>query len=169
MRDRSKPSRYDLTGKKDRQADNMRELHEKLGQTAKDLTTVRGLLAQLDLDGGTAEGADEIEQSVDRTENVTEEVFDRDDEVLEREHGDGESFQSELTERKETSEGNLGRITDATAPLETRETIDQIREGKEAALRDVDFLHDLVQRAMESLQESEDFQEDLRGVRTGGG
>jgi hypothetical protein len=158
-----------LSEQKDRQADNMRELHEKLEQKAKDLTTVRGLLAQLDLDGGTAEGANEIEQAVDRTENVTEEVFDQDDTELEREHSEGTSFQSELTERKETSEGNLGRITDATAPLETRETIDQIREGKEAALRDVDFLQDLVQRAMESLKESEDIQQDLRGIRTSGG
>jgi len=146
----------------------MRELHEKLEKKAKDLTTVRQLLDGLDLDGGTAEGADAIQESVDGAEKVTEDVFDQDDAELEREHGEGESFQSEIAERKETSESNLGRITDITAPLETRETIDKIRESKEAALQEVDFLQDLVQRAMESLEESKEIEKDLRNIRTDG-
>lgn len=166
-RDRS--TRNELTDRKDQQTEDMRELRDKLEKKAEDLATVRRLLEELDLDGGTSDGAAEIEESVDRAERVTEEVFDQDDKALDQIHADAEGYQSELTERKETSESNLGRISDVTAPLETQETIDQIREGKEAALRDVDFLQDLLQRAMDALEESENVQNDLRDMRGSGG
>ncbi len=169
MRDRSKPSRQGLTETKDRRADTMHELHEKLEKKAKDLTKVRQLLEGLDLDGGTAEGADAIQESVDEAEKVTEEVFDQDDAELAREHDEGESFKSEMAERKETSESNLGHITEVTAPLDTKETIDKIRESKEAALQEVDYLQDLLQRATESIEESKAIEQDLQNIRTSGG
>ncbi len=162
-------SRNELNETQDKQAEDMRELHEHLEKKAEDLTTVRRLLEDLDLGGATSEGAVELEGAVDRAERVTEEVFDQDDDALERVQSDAEEERSEVNERKDTSENNLGHITDATAPLDTQETIDQIREGKEAILADIDFLQELVQRAKDTIEESENTQKDLRNIRSGKG
>ena len=165
VRDISAPTRQELSDRADKHAEDMEKTHQKLEMTAEDIRTIRGLVEQLDPGGGTAEGIDEVEQSVERAEDVTEEVFDTQDGELEQIHSENEDYQDEVQDRKGISEANLGRVSDVTAPMETQEAIDELRKGKEAFLDDIDALLQLVDRAREACDRSKQVVDDLRQIR----
>lgn len=164
-RDLSKPTRQELSEKKDHQAETRRELREELEIDARDLSTIRRLEQELDYSGGTADGLEQITGSAERAEGVTEELFDRDDGQLAEVHEESHTYHGELSEHKDTSDRNLSRITDITSTLERSEAIEQIRESKEAALQDSEFLEELEREATDSLRESEEAAESLRAIR----
>ena len=168
-RDTDNPSRQELTDRREKQSERMKDLHVELERKAEDLSTVRQLLEDLDLSGATAEGSELIRESVDRSEAVTEDLFDADDQELDAVHEDGNEYQNEVAERKSITESDLGRTVDDTASLETQETIDAIREAKEAEVQDVEFLQDLLGRSEKSLEDSQSVRETLRDMRQGGG
>lgn len=161
-------TRHELSEKSDCQAERRRELHRELEEKAQDISTVRQLKRELDLAQATSDGAAEIEASVESANDVSEEQFDRQDGQLEDAHRDARDDQADLSGRRDASDSNLAKISSDTASLKTRETIDKIRESKEAAIRETEFLEDLERRAMDSLAESERIADALRAPRQPG-
>jgi hypothetical protein len=63
----------------------------------------------------------------------------------------------------------MGKITDAAGKIETKETLNQLETAKEAALRDMEFLSEQIERARSARERSNAAQEKLQSrVRAGG-
>jgi hypothetical protein len=151
---------------------NKREMEGKetdLNDIVSDLDIVQQTLEQLDF-GGLAEGAKEVESSIEGAKNVTKEVFDKEDKNLEQIQNDNEKFEGELQDRTESSKSDLGKISDATAKIKIKETNSELEKAREAAVTDIKFLKEQALRATEARNESKAIQEKLQArVHTGKG
>ncbi|VGO13478.1 hypothetical protein PDESU_02035 [Pontiella desulfatans] len=147
------------------------DMDEKLGDLDKvqqDVATVRDTLASLEF-GGTSEGADAVEQSITDAENITVDVFDQQDGELDDMQSGSQEFQSELEDHSASDQSDLERVSEASGRLETDETVSELVKAKEAALRDIDFLMEQIERAQTARDESERTQEDYKqSVHSGG-
>ena len=159
-RRRDVPTRGEVTERTDKNRDDMREQEEQLETTADDIETIRQTLEDLDF-SGTAEGANEVEASIERADDVTVGVFDEHDGNLEEVQSESEEHEGELQERADVSESDLGKISDASARIETDEAVGELVKAKEGALKDVEFLSDQEKRACEAREESERIQKEL--------
>ena len=139
-----------------------------LNKVASDLDTVRQTLENLNL-GGTAEGTEQVESAIESAKDVTTEVFNKEDQSLEEIHTSNEEFEGKLQEHRGSSESDLGKISDASARIETKEAISELAKAKEAALRDVDFLREQVRMAEDAREKSDAVQEKLQSRVYGGG
>lgn len=155
------PTRHEVTEKIDKSRKNMEGKEVDLDKIASDVETVRQTIEKLEL-GGTAEGSEQVERSIKSAEDVTTEVFDKEDEELEQIQKDNEEFQDDLQDHRGSSESDLGKISDSSASIETKETINKLIDGKEAVLRDIDFLKEHIDRALEAREKSNIIQERLK-------
>ena len=69
--------------------------------------------------------------------------------------------QGETQERADTTEADLGKVSDASARIETDVAVSELVKAKEAALKDIEFLGEQVERAREAREESERIQQEL--------
>ena len=152
------PTRSEVNEKIDISRKEMDEKENDLDKIATDVETVRQTLESLDF-GGTAEGAEELEGSIEGAEDVTTDVFDRQDSTLEKIQEDNQEFEGELSERKGTSESDMGKVSEAGARIETNETISELEKAKEAISRDIEFLFEQIDQASDARKKSEDIQE----------
>ena len=157
-RNRDVPSRGEVSERIDKSRDDMREQEERLETTADDIETIRQTLEELDL-GGTAEGSNEVEASIECADDVT--VFDDHSEKLDDVQSESEEHESELQERADVSESDLGRISDASARIETDGAVSELVKAKEGALKDVEFLTDEGNRTREACDESKRIQDEM--------
>jgi TolA-binding protein len=130
-----------------------------LDKIAVDVETVRQTLESLEF-GGTADGADEVESSIQRADDVTVEVFDEEDQTLEGIQQEDEQYQSDLEDRGKSAESDVGKLTDASGHIETQETISDFAKAKEGALKEVEFLGARVERARQARDGSEHLQKE---------
>ena len=159
-RKRDVPSRGEVSERIDKSRDDMREQEEHLETTADDVETIRGTLEELEL-GGTAEGSDEVEASIEHADDVTVDVFDDHAGELDEVQGESQEHESELQERADVTESDLGKISDASARIETDEAVGELVKAKEGAVKDVEFLAESGDRAREAGEESERIQQEL--------
>ena len=155
------PRRGEVSEKVEKHQSDMNEKAEEIDTVVEDVETVRQTLDSLDL-GGTADGSEQIEQSIEAAEDATVDVFEREDEQLEQVQGENEDHGQELTERHGAVESDLGKISDAGGRISTQETNSELNQAKEAATRDVEFLQDHERRAQEAGQESDRVQQEHR-------
>jgi 6-pyruvoyl-tetrahydropterin synthase len=161
------PTRHEVTEKIESNRKEMEGKETDLDKIASDVETVRQTIEQLDF-SGTAEGSEQMESSIESAEDVTREVFDREDDSLEEVQTHNEEFEGELQDRQGSSESDLGKISDSSAKIETKETINELVKAKEAVLHDIDFLVEQIRRASDARKESDAIQERLRTrVHTG--
>lgn len=161
------PTRHDLTEHVNENETAMDEKERNLDQVASDVETVRRTLENLDL-GGTSEGSEALEKSIENAEDVTEKEFDREDEELERIQSENKEFEGELQDRRGSSESDVGKISDASSRIETNETVKELERAKEAGLRDIDFLVEQIDRARGARERSNATQESHRSRVRGG-
>ena len=163
---RDVPTRNDVRERGEGYEKEMEGKEVNLGQIASDVETVRQTLEKLE--GGTSEGTEEVERAIESAEDVTEKEFDREDEELERTQENSQEFEGELQDHRGSSESDTKRITDASGDIKTQETIRELEKAKEAALRDIDFLAERIDRARKAREKSDTVQEKLRSqVHTG--
>jgi len=139
----------------------MREKEEDLDVLATDAETVRDTLDSLDF-SGTSEGVDAVEAEIEEADNVTVEIFEREDDSLESIQGDSEEYQNELQGRNDSDELDLGKISDAAGRVTTQETVGKLADAKNAVSEDMDFLKNEIDQANEARQQSEEMQRELK-------
>lgn len=162
-------SRGEITDTVDRSDQDMTEKNEDLDKIRADVLKVRETLDNLEF-GGTAEGSDAVETSFEEAEDATVDVFDTEDEQMDGIQSKNEEYQGEIQEHADTDESDLGKISDASAQIETEVTITALIEVKNTALQDIDFLIAQLDRARDAREESENTQQDYRSqVHSGGG
>ncbi len=155
------PTRSEVTEKVEAQKTDMSEKVEELDTIATDTETVRETLDSLD-GQGTSEGTDEVHGAIEQAENVTVEIFDRQDENLEAIQSDTEEYEGELQERTDASESDLEKISNAAGTIETHETVHELDEAKAAVSNDIEFLNEQDEAAREARQENERLQQEHR-------
>lgn len=155
------PTRSEVTETVHRNEEDMSEKVDALDTIATDTETVRETLDSLEFEG-TAEGIDAVERAMDEAEDVTVEIFEQEDEDLEEMQSEAQDYEDELQERSDTSESDLGRISDASAQIETPEPVDKLLPAKTALLEDMDFLNEEIENDKEAREESARLQEEHR-------
>ena len=154
------PSRPDITENVEQKNTEMEEKEIDLDKIATDVETVRQTLESLDLEG-TSDCAEELESAFDDTEAVTIEEFEKEDESLEEIQDDSKEYEREVDDRRGSSESDLGKISDASARIETKKSTNELIKAKESALQDIEFLAEQIDRAREAREKSDEAQEEL--------
>jgi hypothetical protein len=154
-------SRNEVHERRDGYEKNMEKKEVDLDEIASDVETVRRTLESLDF-RGTSEGAEEVENAIESAEDVTEREFDGEDEQLERVQQENQEFEGELQERKDSSESDVKKVSDAAGEIKTTDTIKELESARDAALRDIDFLREHFDRARTAREKSDAAQERLR-------
>lgn len=161
------PTRHEVTEKIDVDQKDMQEKEVDLDKIASDVETVRKTLGSLDF-RGTAEGSEEIERSIEGAEEVTKTEFGKEDETLDRIQADNQEFEKGLQDRRGASESDMGKVSDASGKIETKETTRELEKAKEAVRRDINFLGGQISRASDARKKSEAIQEKHKArVHTG--
>jgi len=168
MRKRSDaPTRSEVTETVEKHKDDMSEKVEELDTIATDTETVRETLESLDFEG-TSEGADEVESAIEQAEDVTVEIFDREDENLEEIQSGTEEYEGELQERTDSSESDLDKISDAGGRIETQEAVGKLGDAEAAVSSDIEFLNEQDETARQAREENEQLQQGHRSRVQGG-
>jgi len=160
-------SRTEVTGEIETKKEDMDLKETDLDTIASDYEIVRQTLENLE--GGTVEGFDETEKSIEAAEDVTVEVFEKKDDELEEIQADTEEFEGEIKENRNSAESDLGKLSDASGKIETKETINKLVEAKEIVMRDMEFLGGEIDRAQDAREKSDAVQEKHRArIQKGG-
>ena len=141
--------------------EKMDEKVDELEVYTEDTETVRDTHEALELET-TVEGSEAVETDIDAAEDVTVEIFDKEDDVLEGLQDDTQEYADELQERNDTGESDLEKISDASGRVDTHETINELANAKTSTLEEMDFLHDNNEKAEEAKEESEQAQQELQ-------
>lgn len=165
MRSETNPTRGELNDTKDNHSEELDALEKNLERKAEDIEVVRETQENLDLEGGTAEGAEQIENAVEGAGEVAGEVFDEGDADLTRSQDDTAEFQGGVEDLRAGSERDLGKLSDASQRIESDQTNAKLRESKEAALEDQDELQKLESSIEDSIENSKKVLEQLRAIR----
>jgi len=152
-------SRSEIQETKDQHKRDMDEKAQELGESVEDNETVRETDDALDM-GGTAEGADQIEGAMDRAQEVTYDVFERQDRELEGVQEESERDGTDLKERGKSAETDMSRIDSAAAEAHNRETADGLAKAKEMVAEDREFLDDTAEEEEQAHEESERLQKE---------
>ena len=162
------PTRGEVTDSVQKCGDDMTEKGGEMDITTSDVEVTRETMESLDF-GGTVEGADEVESSIQEAEDVTVDIFEEQDAELEDIQSDTEEDEQGLRERSDTSESDLGKVSDASGRIETQETVNELVKTKEGLLRDIEFLDENADQDRDSREESERIQQELENRVRGGG
>jgi len=155
------PTRSEVTENVEKHKEDMSEKVDELDTIATDKETVTDTLEALDFEG-TSESSDEVESAIEQAENVTVEIYEREDENLEEIQSDTEEYEGELQERSESSESDMEKISDAAGKIETQEAVSELENAKTAVSSDIEFLNEQNETAKESRQENERLQQEHR-------
>lgn len=157
---RELPSQSQVKERIDISEKDMQVKETDLDKIASDVERVRQTITMLDF-GGTAEGTEQLESSIEQAEDVTASVFDKENEELEQIQHKGKEYETEIEQRETTSNSDLEKISSTSAKIETTETINELLNAKEAVLRDIDFLSEQIKRARDAREKSDAAQRQL--------
>jgi len=163
MRKRSDtPSRGEITETREGQEERMSEGKEKLNVTSEDMDTVCDTLDGLNGDG-SSEGVELATSSIERAQDVTAEVFDQESEEVDEVCGEAEEYQQDLQERCDSTQADLGKISDASGRIQTDEAANELGRAEEACVEDMEFLDDQIERSRTAAEDTRQVKEQLEG------
>ena len=154
------PRRPEVKEKIHQHKSDMEAREVNLDRIASDVETVRETLEELEFDG-TVEGTEEIETEIENAEDVTVEIFEEEDDALESVQEDASEYEDEMSDRGDSSENDLKKVSLARAKIETKETVAELKKAKDAVVRDIEFLIEQIEIANEDIKNSEQAQNDL--------
>lgn len=160
MRITDKPSRGDIDDNVERLKRDMRDKEDEMDIPTADIEMVRE--TRESLEGGTLDGADEVDRAMEEAEEVTETVFTERDDHLEQIQQENEEYEGDLQERSDTTVSDREKLSGAQTRIETNETQREMGEAIRATEQDLDFLIERKRTAVEGRDESDRVQEDLR-------
>lgn len=167
-RRRHSESRSEVEKKVETSEKKLDERVDALDKMDKDVRIVREMIADMEF-GGTLEGADELEQSVEATEDTAVEVFDEGNQKLEEVETENEALEGDLKEKKETNESDQGKLEDSKQKIEAGKTLQELEQAKENVLRDIQFLADKITRAKEARDQALEEQKGMKNRVHGSG
>jgi hypothetical protein len=157
IRDNVDKSKKDLEQQTD-------DLETKLGE----VDAVRDTIANLDF-GGTLEGGTDLEQTTKETEETAVEVFDGEDQKLERFKADNEALEANLSESKEADESDQIKLENVGRRIEAKRTLGDLIEAQQAVISDLKILTDNIARAKEARDRAVEEQKGMKNRVHGNG
>jgi len=142
--------------------DSMNEKGEEIEETVCDVEVERQTLDDLEL-GGTTEGADTVEQSIESAQETSVGEFEGQSGELEQVHGEAEEYEGELHERSDTTSSDMDKISEATGQIHSDGPKSELDAARDAAQEDIDFLDEMEQNDQEARTESQSLHEDHKG------
>lgn len=113
----------------------------------------------LDL-SGTSEASEAVERAMDAAENISEEEFTEDSEQLDQVQDQTQEYEGDLHERSDATEADLGKVSDASAKINSDRPNGEWIEAKEELIRDKEFLDEQEKRGRDAREESERIQQE---------
>jgi len=153
-------SRNEIKERVTKSATDMKEKEQALDDNVSDIETIRRTSEKIE--GGTAEGYDQVTNSIETAENITTDDFNAEDNNLEKIQEDSNEFGIIIEKRKEYSESDLGKLSDASKEFKTQKPDKDFLRAKEEALHDIDLLKDQREKEELAREKSDAIQEDLR-------
>jgi chromosome segregation ATPase len=153
-RARNKRRRSEITDSVEKSQHEMKEKGNDLERETHDIEITRETLDAIE--GGTEEGANEVTEAIERAEEVTERIFEGDSEQLDQIHAEGQETERAAQESSDAAERDTERIDDASASIDTRENLGQLKEARESAVRDREFLDRHIENLDRVIDESEE-------------
>jgi hypothetical protein len=148
------PTRSEIEDNVEKHKESMSEQVDELDIYATDTETVRDTRDSLDVDL-TADGADQMLDSMDSAEDVTIDAFEREDDQLDQIMDEAQEYSDELNERQDSARDDLEKISDGSSRIETSETVNELAHAKAAVMEDMDFLDDNEKKAEDAQNETE--------------
>lgn len=111
---------------------------------------------------GTADGGGEVIELVNRAQEVTGEVFEKEDKALETVQERSEAQGERVREQSEAVKDNLERLAEARSTVVTRETAGELDRAKRSSEDEGRFLHEVMKEEQEQRQESKRIEAELR-------
>ena len=160
------PCRGEISEKVDKGKDDVSERAERLDTVAADSQTVGETLDGLTLEG-TSEAAEQIEGAIEQAQDVTHEVFEREDDELGGMLTEVQEYENELQERADASGSDLEEVSQATDEITTEETKRELEQAQTELQGDLDFLQEQRNAARQSREENERLRQEYRGRMQG--
>jgi len=129
---------------------------------AKDVEVIKNTLKKLDFGSTTSEGYEEINNHIDAAEDITKEEFRKEDDLLEKKQDNSAVLEKNLSNRNESSEKNIDKVSGVEGAIKTKETSNELNKAKNAALKDMEFLITQIDRARREREKSEKIQRQLQ-------
>lgn len=145
-----------------KQHDDMNEITGDLDIKATDTEIVRETLDSLDMDGFTAEGSDEVVDTIETAEDKTVELFEEEDEKLGEVVEQAKDYTDELEESQESDQKDLEKVCGASEKIETDETRDELAHTKSSIMEDLEFLDEQEKDGVDNQQETEQARKELQ-------
>lgn len=155
------PTRGEIEDNVEQYEEDMSEKVDELDTYATDTETVRDTLDSLDLEM-TVEGSEQVQESIEHAEDVTIEVFDREDDNLDQMVDEVREYGDELNDRQDSARDDLKKISDSSSRIETTETIDELAHTEAAVMEDMDFLDENDRKVDAMHEETQQTRDELK-------
>jgi len=151
-------SRTEVESSVEGHKDTMEEKGEEIEKTVCDVEVEGQTLDELE--GGTAEGADAVDQHIESAQEASSGEFDEQSGELEQVHGEVEEYEGELHERSDITSSDRDKISEATGQINSDAPKGEMDAARDAAQEDVDFLDGMEQTDQEARTESQNVHQD---------
>ena len=152
-------SRGEIQDTREQNRENLEESEERLTVVADDAEIVAETLGALEGEE-TSEGLEAVEQGIEGAADETEAEFDQETGELEQVQSEGEEFESELEGQSQSTESDLGKISDASGRINTEGAVNELITAKEGAIQDIEFFEDEISQSNEAIEESRRIQQE---------
>ncbi|KMY65560.1 hypothetical protein AAU61_21605 [Desulfocarbo indianensis] len=157
-RRKSGTSRREFTEKVTHSETEMKTKEGDLDVYASDLEQERHTRESLDLNGAE-EDARDVDQAIERAEDVTGEKFGEHNEQLEGLQQENQGLESDFSDRKDSAESDVEKLQQTK--LDSSEAVSSMIQAKEAALRGKEFLSEQMDKTHAARDASEQAQKEL--------
>jgi len=142
--------------------DAMNEKGEEIEKTTCDVEVESQTLSDLKM-GGTTEGADAVEQSIESAQETSVGEFEEQSGELEQVHGEVEEYEGELNERSDTTSSDMDKISEATGQINSDAPKGELDAARDAAQEDIDFLDENEKNDQDARAESQSLHDEYEG------
>lgn len=160
MARRKSLERSGVTDTVEKRKSEMQETGERIEENTEDVEITRETLDSLE--GGTQEGADQIDQHIEEAQDASVQEFEDNTNDLEQIQGETEEYEGELKENTDTLTSDVDRISGARDQLHSDAAGSELDEARSAAEQDIEFLQEHEQRAKDARDESQRLHEEHR-------
>ena len=158
---RDAPSRETLKERDQKFGDDFHEKDERMGKDTEDVECIRQTGEELEYHG-TAEGKDDVRESVNAAEEAAVETFERDDGELESIQEESKEYEEDIRERSEATEVDREKLSDAGDKVTIQEAKDALVRAGEAVEQDLEILKEHLDHIIQAFEQSEQAQADYR-------
>ncbi len=154
-------SRSEIQSQVDQNIDQLKDQEEKANVPVEDAEVIAQTLDSLE-QGGSSDGVEAVEQSIDSAGEAAESVFDEISQDWEQTQNEGEEHSSEMEESKQSVERDLGIATDAGENIQTEEVTNKYIGIKENLAKEGDFFEEEITESRQATEESQNKQQELQ-------